>query len=120
MIGHAAQRNVIEPAARISRNSASRPLHRCGDQRFLNGILCGGKITVTSGNGAEHLRRKLAQQVPDRAISRLAAHASAGGALITWRTSIGIMSGLPPGPGAAEIVAAISCARCGLSTSTIQ
>ena len=31
---------------------------------------------------------------------------SSGGPLITWRTSIGILNGLPPGPGAAEARAA--------------
>ena len=33
---------------------------------------------------------------------------STGGALITWRTSIGMFSGTPPFPGAADARAAIS------------
>lgn len=45
---------------------------------------------------------------------------SSGGPDITWRTSIGMFSGLPPGPGAAETYAARSIARSGLSQSTIQ
>lgn len=44
----------------------------------------------------------------------------AGAALITCRTSMGMFSGAPPGPGAAEAFAAISRARSGVSTSTIQ
>ena len=35
-------------------------------------------------------------------------HASGGGPLITWRTSTGMISGFPPGPGAAEASAAIA------------
>lgn len=63
---------------------------------------------MTPGHRAEHLRREVAQQAPDICGRFLSRHASDGGALGTWRTSIGMMSGLPPGPGAAEARAAIS------------
>jgi hypothetical protein len=45
---------------------------------------------------------------------------SSGGPLITCRTSIGMLIGDPPGPGAADARAAIAYACSGLSTSTIQ
>ena len=45
---------------------------------------------------------------------------SCGGALITSRTSIGMLRGTPPRPGAADARAAIAYACPGLSTSTIQ
>ncbi len=52
----------------------------------------------------ERLRRKLAQQ-----IFGTGAHTnSAGGPLITCRTSIGMFIGAPPGAGAAEARAAIA------------
>ena len=52
-------------------------------------------------------RATSAQQVLDRGRGGVRRHASEGGALITWRTSIPMFSGLPPGPGAAEAWAAI-------------
>jgi hypothetical protein len=41
-------------------------------------------------------------------------------ASITGRTSISLPIGVPPGPGAADVLAAISIARCSVSTSTSQ
>ena len=38
---------------------------------------------------------------------------------MTWRTMIGCSVARPPGPGTAEILAAISIARASESTSTI-
>jgi hypothetical protein len=43
-----------------------------------------------------------------------------GGPLMIGRSSMGIFSGMPRGPGAAEIRAAMSYARSGLSTSTLH
>ena len=40
--------------------------------------------------------------------SRRLRHPPVFGACPTWRTSIGMISGLPPGPGAADALAAIS------------
>ncbi len=58
---------------------------------------------------AEHLRRELAQQVLGAGSGDGERHSSSmGGALITCRTSIAMLSGAPPGPGAAEASAAIS------------
>ena len=78
-----------------------------GDQRFLYGVFCGGEICVTACHGAEHLRREVAQQGPDACLGRRDRQTS-GGPLITCRTSIGMMSGVPPGPGADDAFAAIS------------
>ena len=92
-----------------------------GDQRLLHRILRGGEVAEAPHHRAEHLRRELAQQVLGRRIQRTRwSQLSTGGALITSRTSIGMFSGAPPGPGAAEARAAIAYACSGLSTSTIQ
>jgi hypothetical protein len=48
---------------------------------------------VTARDGAEDLRPELAQQVPDAGGHRLRRHIWSGGALITWRTSIGMVNG---------------------------
>src|SRR5687768_2738299 len=119
-IGHAAGRHMNEPAARIVGNPFFRPLHAGCDERFLHRILGGGKIFETPDHGAENLRRELAQQVLGIRVQSGNRHASTGGALITSRTSIGMFSGTPPLPGAADAAAAISYARAALSTSTIQ
>src|ERR1700745_2871945 len=78
-----------------------------------------------ASNGAEHLRRKFTQQllggcVPWLGHSSFRYAISGGGPLMIGRNSIGIFSGEPPGPGAAEIRAAMSYARSGLSTSITQ
>src|SRR5687768_1858526 len=119
-IGHAARRHMNEPAARVVGNPFLRPLHACGDERFLHRIFGGRKIFEASNHGAENLRCDLAQQVLGIWVQAGSRHTSTGGALITSRTSIGIFSGTPPLPGAADAAAAISYARAGLSTSTIQ
>jgi len=95
-------------------------LRGSGDQRFLHGVLAGSEITKTSQRRAEHLRRQVAQQLLGSTVQRREGHAVSGGPLITWRTSIAMLSGLPPGPGAAEASAAIWYARSVLATSTIQ
>jgi hypothetical protein len=38
-------------------------LKGCCDQRLLDGVLRGGKVMETAGNGAEHLWHEFAQQV---------------------------------------------------------
>src|SRR5262245_28060652 len=106
MIRDAAQRDVVQPAARIGGNSLRGPLHRRGDECFLHCIFGVAEIVVTPCNRAQHLRRKVAQQALDRIVVTVG-HASMSGAPMTWRTSTGMMSGLPPGPGAADAFAAI-------------
>ena len=70
--------------------------------------LRGRDIPVPSRNCAEHLRRKLAQQVTDTGVDRLGGHVPGRGACITGRTSIAMLSGAPPGPGADDAFAATS------------
>src|SRR5690349_363021 len=115
---------MVQPPARIRRDTLRRPLRRRGDERFLHGILGRREVAMSARHRGEHLRREVAQQVLDRQLVWIGVvrrrHASTGGALITCRTSIGMISGAPPGPGADEAFAAISYARSGRSTSTIQ
>ena len=124
VVGHPPHRDLEEPAARVGRDPLLGPLRRRGDQRLLHRVLRSREISMTPRDRAEHLRREVTQQVPElgrrrprRGVQR---HASVVGALMTCRTSIGMTSGLPPGPGAADAFAAISYARSGVSTSTIQ
>ena len=70
VIGQASDGDVIQPAARIVGNAGRGPLRRRRDQRFLHRILRGGEVVVPTRDGAEHLRRELAQQVPDGASRR--------------------------------------------------
>ena len=73
-----------------------------------------GGIVATGGMGAivdakdVNLRRDVAKQVLAGKRLRPDGHISGGGALITSRTSIGILIGAPPGPGAADARAAIA------------
>jgi hypothetical protein len=76
---------------------------------LLHRVLRGGEVSMTPRDGAEYVRGQLAQQVLDRVVQSLRRHTSTGEMLIiTCRTSIGMMSGAPPGPGAADALAAIS------------
>src|SRR5579859_2969569 len=55
--------NLNQPAARIFGNAFPRPLKSCREQGFLNGVLGGGEVAEAADDCAEHLRRKLAQQM---------------------------------------------------------
>ncbi len=99
---------LIQPAARVVGEARYGPLRRGRDQRLLDGVLGGGEVPMTTRHGAEDLRRQLAQQVLDGGAWGLRRHTSVAGARMTWRTSTGMMSGVPPGPGAVETFAAIS------------
>ena len=98
---------MIQPSARVVGNPGG-PLCRGRDECFLHGILRGGEIIIPTGNGAEHLRRELAQQVPEVAVvgtlgsrvDRRRAHD------LTYFD--GMIIGAPPGPGADDTFAAIS------------
>src|SRR5678815_3946651 len=104
MIGHPPHGDLDQPAARVVGDPVRGPLLRRRDERLLHRVLRGGEIAEAADHRAEHLRRELAQQ----ALTGEAGHTSTGGPLITSRTSIGMLSGLPPGPGAADARAAIS------------
>ena len=68
LIGHPPHCNVIEPSFRIVRNSFDWPLGRSRDERFLHSVFCGCEITMTSCDGAEHLRSEIAKQVLDTGV----------------------------------------------------
>ena len=85
------------------------PLLGGGDQRFLHRVLGRREVLMSASDRGEHLRREIAQQVPNGGVVlRVARAHMSGGALMTCRTSIGMTSGVPPGPGADEALAAIS------------
>ena len=68
-VGQAAGRDADEPAARALRKPAFRPLHRCGQERFLDRVLARVEVPVAAHQRAEDLRRELAQQVLDAGTS---------------------------------------------------
>src|SRR5262249_47339462 len=121
LIGEATRRHGDEPAFRIVGHSLFRPLHRRGDQRLLHRVLASAEVAVAAEQDAQNLRGQVAQQVLSAGLQAWGHGVqSVSGPLIPWRPSIGMFSGLPPGPGAADASAAIAYARSGLSTSTIQ
>ena len=120
VIDHPARRHLDQPAARVVGHPVARPLLRGRKQRFLHRIFRGREVAVAADHRAEHLRREVAQQVFGGWIEARLGHSMSGGGLITSRTSMAMLSGAPPGPGAADASAAIAYARSALSTSTIQ
>ena len=114
VVGHPPRRDLDQPRARMLRHALLRPLHRGGEERLLDGVLGAGEVAEAADHRAEHLRRERAQQLLGSGVGRAAGvevrldHRSSGGLLITWRTSIGMLSGSPPLPGAAEIFAAMA------------
>ncbi len=95
---------LCEPRSRILRNAIRRPLPRGGQQSFLHRIFRCREISVPPHQEPEHLRHKVAKQVLERRFHQL----TSGGPLSTCLTSIGMFSGVPPCPGAADAFAAIS------------
>ena len=63
LVGHAPGGDLDQPAARVVRHALGRPLHRRRDQRLLHGVFGGREVAEAPDDGAEHLRRQLAQQV---------------------------------------------------------
>src|SRR5712692_2639371 len=114
VVRHAPGGDLNQPGARIVGNALPRPLQDRCHQRLLNGILGGREIMETADHRAEHLRSEFAQQtlgsdLPwSRGHSRSCYNISGGGPPGIGRTSIGMYSGAPPGPGAAEARAAIA------------
>jgi len=109
VIGHAPGSHLNQPGARIAGAPLPRPLNSRRNQRLLHGVFGVCKVTESADDRSEHLRRKLAQQMLGTGVQRRRRHSSSsGGPLITWRTSIGMLNGVPPGPGAADARAASS------------
>ena len=105
-----------QPSGRSGTPSAGQEA-AAADECLLHGVLGVGEVPVAADHGAEGLRGELAQQTLDAGV---VGHTSGSGALMTWRTSMRWRMGAPPWPGAAEISAAISTARSGVSTSTMR
>ena len=115
VIGHAPQRDVEQPAARIVGHAVARPLLAAAISASCTASSRRREVAKAPDHRAEHLRREVAQQVLDAAVGDVGhALAHRGGPLMTSRTSIAMFSGLPPMPGAADASAAISYARCAL------
>ena len=121
-----------EPGPGVRGKAITRPVVGRRDQCLLDGVLGRVEITRSPGERAEDLRRQVAKQVLDvdweiqRAqpptVCRKASISLAfeGALSMIRRTMIGCWMALPPGPGAAEILPAISRARASDSTSTIS
>ena len=108
VVRHAPRGDLDEPAPRVVWHALVGPLHRRREQGLLHRVFRGGEITEATEHRAENLRRELAQQVLAGGVQGVSRHMSAGGALMTSRTSIGMFSGTPPFPGAADTRAASS------------
>jgi len=108
MIRHAADGDLNEPSARIFGNAFARPLERGGEQRLLNSVFGRGEVMEAPHDRAEHLRRKVAQQVLGVGAEHRFCHETSSVRLVMiWRTSMGMLVGTPPGPGPDESRAAI-------------
>ena len=118
LVGEPPRRDLDQPRSRMIGEPLLRPLQRGRDERLLDRVLRRREVAELADHRAEHLRRELAQQPLHLERGGRSHHRESSlGALITWRTSIGMFSGLPPGPGAVDASAAIAYARSGLSTS---
>jgi hypothetical protein len=62
VIGDLPSGDLDEPRARIFRHTRSWPLERSRSERFLHGVLRGIEVAIATDDGAEHVRRKLAEQ----------------------------------------------------------
>ena len=83
LVRHPPEGDLNQPPARVFGHTRFRPLRRRGKERLLHGVLGGVEVSEPAQQGAEDLRRQVAQQVlGDGACG----HRSSGGALITCRT----------------------------------
>ena len=103
VICHPPEGDLRQPCAGIVRLTLAWPLHRRGKGCLLNGVLGRREVAKSSDNGPEHLR----SQFPQQRLEVGRCHwSSSGGPLMICRTSIGMFSGAPPRPGAADARAA--------------
>jgi hypothetical protein len=65
LVDHPPLGGLNQPAARLRRNTVSRPVHGGREQRFLDRVLGGVEVAMPADERAEDLRRRLAQQVLD-------------------------------------------------------
>src|SRR5690606_27694440 len=119
-VGHTPGGDPDEPPARALGHAVLGPAQGRRQQRFLDRVLGCVEVPEPPCHGAEDLRSEFAKQVLDAGVHGPLRHAVVSGAASTGCTSIGMFSGAPPCPGAADMTAAISIARSALSTSTIR
>ena len=98
-----------QPAARVVRQAAGRPLQRGGQQGLLAGVLAQVELPVPAHQRGEDLRCQFAQQVLDVALAR--AHRSGLASCMIGQNSTGSTS-------AQGMSAAICSARSWLSQSS--
>ena len=120
MVGETPRGHLDQPPSGILGQALFRPLKGRGEKRLLHCVLGGSEVAEPTDHGREHLRREFTQQVLGRRVEPRRRHSVGGGPLMTWRTSMAMLRGAPPRPGAAEALAAISYARSVVGTSTIQ
>jgi hypothetical protein len=68
-----------QPRTRVVGEPLLRPLRRRGKKRFLNGVLCGSKVTKAADNCTNNDRSEISQQRFDARIDR--SHAT----IVEWR-----------------------------------
>ncbi len=108
VVHHSPRCHLDQPPPRIVGNAFSRPLHGCRYQRLLHGILRSGKVVIAD-HRTEHLRREFTQQLLGKCGRQLVCHGSSSCVpFMICLTSIGMLNGVPSGPGAPDICAAIS------------
>lgn len=111
LIGEPVRSNPNKPAEGVVGNPLRRPLHGRRQESFLNGILRRSEIAKAAHDRRENLGCKFSQQPLAAFRKRIGLrHIRSAGVMltITCRTSIGMLSGSPPTPGAAEAFAAIA------------
>ena len=106
-IDESAGRDRDQPCLRAVRHPLIGPGDGRREQRLLHRVLGRVEVPVPSRHRAEDPRRELTQQALDGRCGH-PGQASTGGGPMIGRTSIGIPSGAPPTPGAADALAAIS------------
>ena len=68
--------NLNQPSPRIVRNAFTRPLHGRRYQGLLHSVLGSGEVVKTANHHAEHLRRKIAQQMLGSDVQHSVRHGS--------------------------------------------
>lgn len=120
MVGETPRGHLDQPPSGVFGEALFGPLKGGGEKCFLHRVFGGSKVAEPTDQSPKHLRREFTQQVLGRRVEPRRRHSVGGGPLMTWRTSMAMLRGAPPRPGAAEALAAISYARSVVGTSTIQ
>ena len=108
LVGHPARGDLDQPRARIVWHAFVGPLHRSREQRLLHRVLGRREVAVAADDGAEHLRRELAQQVLVRDFVGCAVKRRRTALLHHLAHFDRHVQRLPAGPGAADARAASS------------